>query len=296
MILDEERCRRAISEAFPALELLSVRYFNAGWDYELWEINGDLLFRFPFREDCAAPLLTEARLLQELAPYLSVPVPRPEYVSHGVESLSQPFFGYRKLDGISLNETSIGGDALAAIGRQIGAFLRELHSFSAERAADLGVPLYKTDTWREFYRDFRARCDERVSPLLAAAEREQVADFWAVFLEDDRNFRFTPALVHADLGPEHILVDPGRAELRAVIDFGDARVGDPAIDIVGLLRIQNAVLEGYGELADETFVQRAKVYWQIGPFHEVLYGLDINRREHIDAGLAGVRSRVTEAA
>jgi hypothetical protein len=86
-----------------------------------------------------------------------------------------------------------------------------------------------------------------------------------------------------------------RAELRGVIDFADARVGDPAIDVVGLLRIQDAVLEGYGDLGDETFRQRAKVYWQIGPFHEVLYGLDIDKRDHIDAGLAGIRRRVTEA-
>lgn len=294
-MLDEERCRRAISEAFPALELRSVRYFNAGWDYELWEINRDLLFRFPLREDCAAPLRIEARLLAELAEHLSTPIPRPEYISDGVEALPLPFFAYRKLDGVPLEQAGASDDERREIAAQVGRFLRELHSFPTERAAALGVPVYSAESWRAFYEEFRAQCDRRFGPLLTKHEGERVADFWAAFLDDDRNFSFAPALVHADLGPDHILVSTETGKVSGVIDFGDARVGDPAIDIVGLHRIQEAAMEGYGDLADETFRQRAQAYWQIGPFHEVLYGHDIDKREHIDAGLAGIRSRITEA-
>jgi aminoglycoside phosphotransferase (APT) family kinase protein len=294
-MLDEERCRRAIHEAFPALDLQSVRYFSAGWDYELWEINDELLFRFPMREECAEALRVESRLLAALAEYLSLAVPRPAYVSDGVASFQQPFFAYRKLPGVPLSEADLSENALSSTGQQIGRFLRELHSFPKEQAAALGVLAYSAESWRAFYVDFHAQCDRRVNPLLAASERERVADFWSGFLDDDRNFRFAPSLVHADLGPSHILVDPETGEVSGVIDFGDARVGDPAIDIVGLLRVESAVLAGYGDRADETFRRRARVYWQIGPFHEVLYGLDIDKREHIDAGLAGIRSRVTEA-
>jgi aminoglycoside 2''-phosphotransferase len=293
-MLDEGRCRLAIREAFPALDVQSARYFAAGWDYELWEINGELLFRFPLREECASALRVEARLLPELAQHVSLAIPRPQYYSDGVEAFRLPFFAYRKLPGVALTDAGLTDDALSNIGRQVGRFLRELHSFPTDRAEMLGVPVYSAQRWRTFYIDFRAQCDVRVNPLLPANECERVIEFWSNFLENDRNFRFAPTLVHADLGPDHILVDPKRGELSGVIDFGDARVGDPAIDIVGLLGIQDAVVEGYGDLADETFLQRARVYWQIGPFHEVLYGLDVDKREHIDAGLAGIRSRVTE--
>ena len=292
MMLDEARARRAISEAFPDLKLHIVRYFSAGWDYELWEVNGELLFRFPLREECAGPLLVEARLLRELSEHVTLPVPQPLYESEGCEAFPLPFFAYRKLAGVPLLEANLDEEALRATGRQIGHFLRELHSTPIDSISTCGLPVYSADGWRQFYRDFRARCDERIGKLLSEYEREHVGRFWSAFLEDDANFHFTPALVHADLGPDHIMVDPERGSLSGVIDFGDARIGDPAIDIVGLLRIEDAVLDGYGDLPDDAFRRRARFYWGVGPFHEALYGLDIGNQEHIDAGLSGIRTRV----
>lgn len=292
MLLDEGRCRRAIGEAFPSIDIGSVRYFAAGWDYEIWEVNESLLVRFPLRPECAGPLRVEARLLPELAARISAAVPKPEYVSEGCQSFPLPFLGYQMLGGSPLSEVNLSEGALTRVGRQIGQFLRELHGFPSERASALGVPMYSTEGWRQFYRDFRALCDRKVSPLLTLSERKRVDSFWTEMLGDDANFQFRPSLVHADLGPDHILVDPGRGELSGVIDFADARVGDPAIDLVGLLRIEADVLAGYGQNTDQTFRRRARFYWQVGPFHEVLYGLDIGKQDHIDAGLAGIRARI----
>src|ERR1700694_5115188 len=123
MMLDEGRARRAMADAFPDLQVHTVRYFSAGWDYELWEINGELLFRFPLREECAGRLPIEARLLTVLSEYLKLPVPRPLYESEGVESFLQPFYAYRKLPGVSLLEANLADEALRATGRQIGQFL-----------------------------------------------------------------------------------------------------------------------------------------------------------------------------
>lgn len=123
-MLDEARCRQAIAEAFPSLEIRSLRYFAAGWDYELWELNGGQLFRFPLREECAAPLRVESRLLPELARHVSVAVPRPEYVSGGVASFPRPFFAYRKLAGVPLVEARPSDEALRSIAGQVGRFLR----------------------------------------------------------------------------------------------------------------------------------------------------------------------------
>jgi aminoglycoside phosphotransferase (APT) family kinase protein len=114
-MLDEDRCRRTIDEAFPGLEVRSARYFAAGWDYERWEVNDELLFRFPMREECADRLPVEARLLKELASHVSVPVPMPEYCTDGVP---HPFFAYRKLPGVALSEAGLTENALTKVGRQ----------------------------------------------------------------------------------------------------------------------------------------------------------------------------------
>ncbi len=294
-MLDEERCRRILSESFPELGIRTVRYFAQGWDYELWEVacvaEGELLFRFPLRPECADPLRVEARLLAELADALSTPVPRPLYVSDGCAAFPQPFFGYRKLDGAALAGAS--GAQRLALAPQIGRFLTELHSFPPERAAALGVACYTTEGWREHYRAFRETTRRDVAPLLASEERGAVEAFWRRFLDDERHFRFRPVLVHADLGQSHILIDEAGASIRAVIDFADAMVGDPAIDFVGFdPELRHAVLESYELPVDETFLERARCYLQIGPMHEVLYGLRIDDQAYVESGLAGVRRRI----
>jgi aminoglycoside 2''-phosphotransferase len=100
-------------------------------------------------------------------------------------------------------------------------------------------------------------------------------------------------LIHADLGMEHVLVDATTTAVTGVIDFGDACVGDPALDFAGMPQVlRKDALRSYGGPQDETLAERADVCRQIGPFHDVLYGLHIAEQAHIAAGLAGIRERV----
>ena len=292
-MLDRDRCRRIIAQAFPELAVRTLDYFAAGWDYALWQANGEWLFRFPLRVECAEPLRTEARLLRELAGRVSLPVPGPEYVSDGCEEFPPPFFGYCKLPGVPLSDLTLSDTGLAEIALQLGRFLTELHHFPPARAIELGVPSFTTESWRQEYREFRARCSREVSPLLALAERRAVERFWDGYLNDDAMFAFTPVLIHADLGVEHVLVDETTAGVTGVIDFADARVGDPALDFVGLDGpLRGAVLANYERPLDATLLDRAERYRQIGPFHEVLYGIEIGEPTNVQAGLDGIRRRV----
>ena len=292
-MLDAERCRRILSEGFPGLEVRTVSYFAQGWDYELWEVNDDLLFRFPLRPEAAEPLRKEARLLGELAATLSVPVPQPEYVSDGCAAFPLPFFGYRKLNGLPLDQATLSGQQRETLARQLAWFLSELHRFPPTRAAELGVPVYSADGWREHYHDFREEVRRQVLPMLSDEERAAVEAFWRRFLDDERHFRFRPVLIHADLGLEHILIDPERTQVTGVIDFADARVGDPALDFTGFdVALREKVLAHYELPVDETLLFRAHWYWQVGPFYEVIYGLQIRKQEHVEAGLEGIRQRI----
>ncbi|MEX1255962.1 MAG: phosphotransferase [Dehalococcoidia bacterium] len=295
-MLDIDRCRRIIAQAFPDLAVRTLAYFAAGWDYEVWEANGGWLFRFPLREECAGPLRTEARLLGELAGHVSLPVPLPEFVSEGVDEFPLPFFGYGKLPGVPLSDVTLGDRALGEIARQLGRFLTELHAFPLKRAAELEVPCFTAESWREGYREFRAGCDREVSPLLSAAEAGAVARFWDGYLNDDALFAFRPVLIHADLGMDHILVDEATASVTGVIDFADARVGDPALDFAGLTGgLREAAVQGYAAAPDATLLVRAERYRQIGPFHEVLYGLHIQNDSLVSSGLEGIRERIIAA-
>ena len=67
-------------------------------------------------------------------------------------------------------------------------------------------------------------------PLLDGDTRRRAQ---RLFDEVETLVDFEPVLLHADLGPDHLLVRDGR--LAGVIDWGDARVGDPALDYAWLL-------------------------------------------------------------
>ena len=99
--------------------------------------------------------------------------------------------------------------------------------------------------------------------------------------------------MHGDLGPDHLLVHVGR--LHGVIDWTDAHIGDAALDLAWALNgAPRAFAEGvaatYG--AGPPVLRRAQDWHLLGPWHEVLYGLDSGQPGFVASGLAGVRDRL----
>jgi aminoglycoside phosphotransferase (APT) family kinase protein len=65
---------------------------------------------------------------------------------------------------------------------------------------------------------------------------------------------YSPTLVHNDIKGEHILVDPQSGRITGILDWADAGIGNPAVDIAGLvLTVGNDLAKriarevGYGE-------------------------------------------------
>jgi aminoglycoside phosphotransferase (APT) family kinase protein len=128
-----------------------------------------------------------------------------------------------------------------------------------------------------------------VVPLLEPGERERAEELFAHV----ERLEFVPALVHADLGPAHVLCRDAR--VVGVIDWSDARVGDPAIDLAWCLHgthdaVASAVARVYG--VDGTLRERSLVYHRLGPWYEVVHGLDTSQERFVTSGLDGVRARL----
>jgi len=262
-----------VAELFPQLEPHTVVAIEEGWDSLVLEVNGQWIVRLPRREQVREWLETEIRLLPELAPTLPVPIPR-------FERATEAGVVYRKLVGAPLDPSRL------ALGHQAGRFLAALHSFPVDRARELGVPSHDLD-WRDRYRRFTREVLDAAGPVLGPEAEAMVAQY----LEDDANFAFTPALIHADLGPAHLLAKGD--ELAGVIDWGDVRIGDPALDFAWLLQqpFAEEVLAVYDE-HDPGLPARALFYHRLGPWYELHYGLFCDRPEFVESGLAGVRSRL----
>jgi aminoglycoside phosphotransferase (APT) family kinase protein len=143
--------------------------------------------------------------------------PRSRWTCPGSSSFraAPTFVGYRLIRGEPLVDEDADG---------VRAFLEALDSLDPSR-----LPVECAD-WVEAYRDQCAEFERLVRPFL---DKDEHAQAKRLFDDAETLVNFKPALLHSDLGPEHLLVRDGR--LAGVIDWGDARLGDPALDYAWLV-------------------------------------------------------------
>ena len=250
-----------------------------GWDSRTHVVDGRWIEREPLRPDVAAGLAMETRLMPWLAPTLplQVPVPillqqRPLVVRH------------RRIRGEPLQRYD------AMVGRRLGQFLLALHGRPIDEAVIRGVP--DDDTTRARRTVLLARLREQVLPLLPtdlSAAGSALLDQVGVAPAD--------TLVHGDIGPGHLLVHVDR--LHGVIDWTDAHIGDVALDLSWALNGASDELAAgltavYG--VSPAVARRARCWHQLGPWHEVLHGLDTDQPAYVASGLAGAVNRLATVA
>jgi aminoglycoside phosphotransferase (APT) family kinase protein len=233
-----------------------------GWDFKVLVVDDAWVVRWPRHRLAVEEIEKEVELLPVLAPLLPVEVPRFEYVSR------EPWLvAYRLIRGEPLVDEDPAG---------VRAFLDTLHSVDVDK-----IPGDRRD-WLETYREQANEFRRVVLPLLDPDERSRGEELLAL---TETLTGFEAVLTHSDLGPTHLLVQDGR--LAGVIDWGDARIGDPAIDYAWLL---NGPFPGWD--VDDELRRRALVYHRLGPWFEAHYGVFTDQPEWARTGLAGVRSRL----
>jgi aminoglycoside phosphotransferase (APT) family kinase protein len=263
----------------------AFRPVGDGWDCFTYEVDGAWIVQLPRHDLAAATLRMQIGLLPELGREVSAPIPFPE-----LTSLDPPAMAYRKLEGTALS----GGPVPPTDGiwpERLGRFLYDLHLVPLEI---VGIRGAGTEGWRD---RFRAQLDafmEVVVPVLEPDEAQRAHAMFDGFITD-ANFRFGESIVHADLGPEHVLVGP-RGDLTGVIDWGDATSGDPAIDFAWLVHgapdAGERALAAYGGPSDATFRSRAAFYHALAPWYGVHFGLAFDHPALVEPGLQDLRERL----
>lgn len=109
-----------------------------------------------------------------------------------------------------------------ALGRAIAA----IHDLPARLIEEAGLPVYTADEYR-----FR-----RLAEVDRAAATRQVPtrllSRWERAVEEVGAWRFVPCCVHGDLAEENVLVEGER--ITGIVEWAEARVGDPADDFARL--------------------------------------------------------------
>ena len=255
---------------------------HQGWDSHAALVEGRWVDRLPRFPDAEDQLRTETRLMPRLAPLLPLPVPVPVLLDESplrVRHVLVP--GEPVLEPESLT---------ADDGRRLGTFLRALHDLPVNIYVETGVP-DGVGARAELLATLE-RMLHRVTPLLPEPLREPGRELLR------RVALSAPGtLIHGDLAGHHVLRLDG--EVSGVIDWSDARVGDPALDLGWALYgtpepFAEAVATTYGVTDQE--LGRALDWYRLVPWYDVLWGLGPGGSEFLDRGLTeiAVRLDITE--
>ncbi|MEJ2870915.1 phosphotransferase [Actinomycetospora sp. OC33-EN08] len=248
------------------------QYLGSGWDSDAWLVDGTWVERTARRLDVEPWLRTETTLLPWLAPQLPLEVPTPVVVRESPLTVR-----HRLVPGRPFRPDDDG--------RGLGAFLAALHTVDLDAAVARGLPPPgRTSAMRDAAFD---RFAGEVVPRLPRGRRSWLADR----LDE---LRAAPAsvVVHGDLSAEHVLVDGGR--IYGVIDWGDARAGDPAKDLVWpLLQAGPDVAADLHTHADVTseLAHRAQAWLDVAPCYAVTHGLDTGDDELVRAAVSWFPAR-----
>lgn len=249
--IDDDLVRRLVDDQFPDWEGLPLRRLPPlGTDNQLFRLGDELLVRMP-RIDWAADSATwEHTWLPRLAPHLTLPIPAPV-------ALGEPGQGYPWhwtvvpwLEGENPTEETLDPEEWAA---SLGAFVRatrEVPGMGAPvKTEGRGAPLANLDEWVQTW---TARADS------SQVDRSAVLAVWRDAL-DAPAWDGEPAWFHGDLHDGNLLVRDGR--LAAVIDWGAAGRGDPAIELNAMWGyVPASVAEAYRAAVglDEAAYRRAR--------------------------------------
>jgi len=246
---------------------------HEGWDTMATAVEGRWLDRVPRFPDAEVQLRNEVRLMPRLAPLLPLTVPVPIVLDESPLRVR-----HRLVPGELATSARLTRDD----GCRMGEFLRALHDMPVNIYVESGVP-EQTVARAELLATLE-RMLHRVLPLLPSDQQ----DTGQALLR--RVALRTPAtLVHGDLAAHHVTSDAGR--IVGVLDWKDARVADPAVDLAWPLYgasegFAEGVAAAYGATDEE--LARALDWHRLGPWYEVMWGLGPGGSAFVDSGLSGI--------
>src|SRR5690606_14166186 len=165
---------------------------------------------------------------------------------------------------------------LAILGRQLGKFLTSLHTFPIDQAEAIDIPMHPPfEKWQERYHSI----EKHTFPVVSQEIAGEITRSFEQFFNSLASIEPALKVIHFDLKPDHIIVNPNTEELAGVIDFGDIEIGDPAYDFTFFARYQQNltpfVLEEYKVTTDPAFLDRVAFYQKILPVMDLDHALEI---------------------
>lgn len=261
-----------IRNIFPELSISKLSLNDKGLNNDVIEINDELIFRFPKHERAVEKLSQESKVLNLIKDYITLDIPKIFYRDREV-------IGYFMICGIPLSKDllkELERGTIGLVGKQIATFLKELHTIPKQKILDSGIPHSEIPSKYEDWFNLYQRLQVELLPRFSSSTQLRVKKHFESFLEDKSNFDYELKLIHGYLAGEHILFNKKKKHVSGIIDFGNAGLGDPAMDIAVLLYnfgedFFSNIYQNYPEI--NSYLNRAKFYIELFELPEVFSGI-----------------------
>lgn len=256
-----ERLRRGI----PGTAIDRLEALGEGDYCRAYLLNGRRVVRVPRNAAAGRALAREACLMTRIADRLPVDVPVPKtVVEPGSSTVS--FSIHDAIAGTELTRElwlDLPAPTRSRLAREVGVALRALHAI--DPVVGRGCRLEGVDYGARM-RELRRRIYAPEGGVLPEALKSALAEAFDRYLVQRDEWRFEPALLHADVSPDHVLVDADRHALTGIIDWSDVCIGDPARDFIYLYEDWGGdflalTLEAYAPRERERFESRIYLHY-----------------------------------
>ncbi len=269
-----------------------IKIIGNGNDSYAYEVNNNVVFKFPRHKKASDNLVKEVQILRFLEGKLSISIPRVMYECSPNDLFNYYFVGLSKIEGVSLSKEIYNGlsdtekDELA---RQMAEFLKQLHEQT--------YTLYEEDNMEKFEADY-LKLKELIYDRLDLNAKEKIDTIYTKLFSNKDFLNQRECLVHNDFGCSNILFDKKSQRISGVIDFGDACVSDIDNDFYCLLEDSDEelgrefglkVLHYYGYEDISKIIRKSnfhEFYWMI---EEILYGFEYGNLEWVKEGMESIR-------
>jgi aminoglycoside phosphotransferase (APT) family kinase protein len=222
--VDEPLVERLLAAQLPHLARLRLRRFpSGGTENAVFRLGDDLAVRAPLTPGAVTGLVKEVRWLPQLAPRLTLPVPRVVATGRATADYPFPWAVVRWLDGDDalarpLTDLPDAAAQLARLVAELRAIPVPAEAVPGSEGFERGGPLSDRAA---YVQEWLPRCEGLMD---VAAVRRVWDDALAA-----PAWNGPPVWLHADLHQGNVLVRDGR--LAGVLDFGAVCTGDPAYDV-----------------------------------------------------------------
>jgi hygromycin-B 7''-O-kinase len=206
---------------------------ESGGEARAYVVDGDIILKTqrPHRLRPRTSLAKEVCFLQQLRREPNLPVP--EVLGYGREGPIE-YLCMTRIPGVAMRRLAPAPEQRIAILRELGRVLRRIHATDQQRLIE--SDLFPGDRApADFARRMREAFELAVEgidalppgawPLDEPPESVAARALAALPWSD----RFVA--LHSNPGPEHVFWDPERGGLTGLIDFGDAYISHPALDL-----------------------------------------------------------------